>query len=926
MAGENVTLEEQIVVSANEAIKALNDIKKSVKGVKNETSTAGSLIKKGLATIGTAFSLGKTINFLKDANKSAMDLVETANLFEVSMGKGVEGLTQYYEKAIKFQNELSEKLGTNINESMNYQALFNSMGTSMGLDRAVAYRISENFTKLGYDLASLYNTETDKAMQKLQSGLSGSSTRPLRAFGIDITQNTLANTLSNLGIERTISDLSQAEKMVLRYIAVLQQSSIAHGDFARTLESPANQLRIFQAQCLAFKQNIGALWQGIYASWMPYINGILMAINAVIRAIGSLFGIKFNSSVKSASESLKVGAGGAGGIASGLKNASGSAKDLKEQLDLMPWDEIHNIELPKDSSSGGSGGSGGGGGGGVGGIDPALLKAMEDYDNMMDGIKNKATDIRDKIMDWLGFDKLINKETGEIEWKLREGYQKIKLIGDILAGIALGSIGLKLAKLFFTPKQLEALEKGLTGIEKLKLIAGAITLSIGAVTILGGIKENDLKRKLVGILEAGVGAGMMFGLKGGVIGLTVATELTLALSMAKWGFENFDKEAQKIYGHVEGLSIWEKIKVFMSAIGRGFFDELGKAFGKQNFVDDILNPWIANNADIIKKSMDIGINIIKGIGLGILSLTPATASVVLPKVFEIIGNKVNELKSKLFEIVDGIINNTLAKIEETKNAIALKFEMIKTDALTKIEELKTNALNKWNEFKEGVATKIEETKTNISTKFEEIKSNTLAKIEEIKTKGIEKWNNFKENISTKLTEIKKNVTDKFDEIKNGIKERIEWARDRVKEAIDKIKSFFSGEFKLNIKIPHFDIQYDTNGLVAQAFQKMGLPGLPKLDVQWYAGGGFPTTGELFMAGEAGPELIGTMNGRNAVANNTQIIEGIKAGVYEAVASAMSEYGGVQIQASIEEGILLKKVQNQAKQYRTQTGKVPFPTM
>ena len=83
---------------------------------------------------------------------------------------------------------------------------------------------------------------------------------------------------------------------------------------------------------------------------------------------------------------------------------------------------------------------------------------------------------------------------------------------------------------------------------------------------------------------------------------------------------------------------------------------------------------------------------------------------------------------------------------------------------------------------------------------------------------------------------------------------------------------------------------------------------------------------MFIAREAGPELVGTMGNRTAVANNQQIVEGIKEGVYEAVAMAMSQYGGVQIEATIEEGILLRKVQNQAMQYRMETGKAPFPTM
>lgn len=448
MAGNSITLEQQVVIQANEAIKALDNIKKSVKGLKNETSSAGDAIKTGLAFGGILMGGRKLLSFLKTANQDAMDLIETANLFEVSFGKGVEGLNKYYEKAIKFQNQLSEALGTNINESMNFQALFNSMGTSMGLDREVAYKISENFTKLGYDLASLYNTETDKAMQKLQSGLSGASTRPLRSFGIDITQSTLASTLADLGIDTSISKLNQAEKMVLRYISVIRQASVAHGDFARTLESPANQLRIFQAQCLAFRQNIGNLWQGIYQRWMPYINGIMMAINALIRVLGGLFGVKFGTSIQTATKSLGAGATGAGGIASGLKDASGSAKELKETLDLMPWDEIHNIDLGTDTSSGGGGGSSGGGGGGGGmDVDPALLNAMEEYDNMMSRVRNKATDIRDRIMEWLGFTKKINPFTNEISWEytgMSKGAQKI--LTALKAIVAIGLTG-KLIKL-----------------------------------------------------------------------------------------------------------------------------------------------------------------------------------------------------------------------------------------------------------------------------------------------------------------------------------------------------------------------------------------------------------------------------------------------------------------------------------------------
>ena len=618
MADKNITLEEQIVVSAKDAVKSLEDIisavegvKGSVKDAKNESIGLASAFKSSLSSVGKSvgalFSLRKLTKFIKEANQDAMDLIETTNLFEVSFGKGMGELNKYYQEAIKFQNELSEKLGTNLNESMNFQALFNSMGTSMGLDRGTAYTISKNFTKLGYDLASLYNTETDKAMEKLQSGLSGASTRPLRAFGIDITQNTLSNTLADLGIDRKIGDLNQAEKMVLRYISVIKQASVAHGDFARTLESPANQLRIFQAQLLALKQNLGTLWQGVLQKWMPYINAMLMVINALIKAIASFFGIKVSSSVQKMSVSLDNGASGASGISSGLGSANKKAKDLKETLDLMPWDEIHNIDLGTDTSSS-SGGGGVSGGGGGASIDQGLLdamKAMADYDNLIDQVNNKATSLRDKWMDWLGFTKLINEETGEIEWKLKEGYQKIELIRDILAGIATGLLAKKIAKLFFTPSQLKQFDEATTGLEKLRMQAGAIVMAIGGISIINGLNDNDMKEKLLGVLEVGAGAGIFFkSWKAGVVGIEIAGAITLVVSSVDWIMDNYE-HSKDVIGKVEvpdfmkgagGVNEEDQQKVLQGLTQgqyswwTGYITEFGKAFGGFS-EEEMLEGW-----------------------------------------------------------------------------------------------------------------------------------------------------------------------------------------------------------------------------------------------------------------------------------------------------------------------------------------------
>ena len=170
----------------------------------------------------------------------SVDFVETSNLFSVSMGKGLKGLNGYYEKAVRFQNELEDKLGTNIAESMNYQALFNSMSKSMGISAKYSYMLSENFTKLGYDLSSLYNIAPENAMQKLRAGLAG-QTKPLRDLGLDITQQSLQPVVDELGLERSVNIMSHAEKMIVRYIGVLNLGIIALGVFACRRDSGGSQ-------------------------------------------------------------------------------------------------------------------------------------------------------------------------------------------------------------------------------------------------------------------------------------------------------------------------------------------------------------------------------------------------------------------------------------------------------------------------------------------------------------------------------------------------------------------------------------------------------------------------------------------------------------------------------------------------------------
>ena len=431
----NNTLEDKVVVDIKEALKGLQQLKNGINGIttalnglmkntgiKNlnnqmkQSATLGESLKKSF-NLGAIYLTGKKVyNSLKEMNKEAVDYAETVNLFNVSFGKGLEGLNEYYEQALDFQERLEEKLGVNIEESMRYQALFNSMTKSMGLSAKYAYILSENTTKLGYDLASLYNIAPERAMTKLRAGLAG-QTEPLRELGLDITEQSLKPIAQELGITESIRNMSQGEKTILRYIAVLRQATIAHGDFANTMESPANQLRIFNAQVTAFKRNMGSLWQGILGGILPYVNAIMMVINELLKMVAKLFGFEVSSQPVNVSASI-----GADDLADDLGTASGEAKELKNQL--MGFDEINNITL-----NNGSGGSSGGVSGT--GIDKRLLDAIDGYNNKMDEISNKVIGIRDNILAWLGFTRDIN---GELQWAWEDMNNIAKII-SVIAGI-----------------------------------------------------------------------------------------------------------------------------------------------------------------------------------------------------------------------------------------------------------------------------------------------------------------------------------------------------------------------------------------------------------------------------------------------------------------------------------------------------------
>lgn len=351
----------------------------------------------------SVISAGKqVVDLFKDAAEESIGYIENLNLFEVSMGSMTD-------KAMEFQEKMHNAFGTNISEMMKYQGLFNQMSKSMGITNDASYLLSENFTKLGYDLSSLYNISTSSAMEKLRAGLAG-QTKPLRDLGLDITQQSLQPIVDELGIDRSVKQLSQAEKMILRYIAVLRQASAAQGDFARTVETPANQLKILSAQFQELKRSAGNLFFNLLSGALPYLNAFIMMLKEILNMIAELLGFQ----LPNLNADLRVEVG-VDDLTDGLDEATGSAQKLKNLL--FGFDEINNITLPESSSGGSSGSS-------VGGIDDRLLDAMEEYDNLMGSVSLKANEIKENWLKWLGFTRDANGEL-EFSWDNMDGIAKI---------------------------------------------------------------------------------------------------------------------------------------------------------------------------------------------------------------------------------------------------------------------------------------------------------------------------------------------------------------------------------------------------------------------------------------------------------------------------------------------------------------------
>lgn len=931
-----------------------NSLQKSLYGVSTSTRTATKSSWNLASAIGkfyaTYFMVIRGSKKLIEAIKSTTDYIEAFNYQAVAFGKigsewdkdyekyGYDNATAYAESfqsrvndtlgklsglKVNVQGGLLEEsgaknLGLNIQEITQYASQLASVTNSLGQTGEATTAITKSMTMLAGDISSLFNVDYSTVAQNLQSGLIGQS-RALYKYGIDITNATLATYAYNLGISKSVSEMTQMEKQQLRVLAILDQSKVSWGDLANTINSPSNMLRQFSNNMKEVGMVAGQLFIPILSKVMPIVNGVAIAIKRLLVGLASLMGVKIDfesfgqSGYKDTSDGLED-------ISDGYKDVADSAK--KATLSLMGFDEINKLQDDTSSSKGSSGG----GGGSTIDLTDDIAKAAAEYEAAW----NKA---------------FANMENSAVAWADRIE-KALEPVRKIFKDFAIGD--------FYAAGQ-----------DTSKLVSGIFNWFADAIDKVDwyGIGRN------MGDYLAGIDWGEVLS----SVGKAIWEAIKAAIEMWQGMFQSAPVETtiMSVLGVMKftglGKKVGEKISdaLSWSAIKKGI-----KSFSSSGGLLEGLQTMLTTDLSTIMQAgtageigLTIGTGIIGGIGAAIGGFSlgnklneALTGEKIDMSMFDQLAYLIKAPFEDLPSFVDGVIETiTFGHKDDIANwwttSVAPWFTKEKWGELG--DNIKTSLSEKWNSFSDWWSNTaiVSWWNNNVAPWFE--KETWVDAVDGMKLGIQEKWDSIvgwwnslaivswwsndvrpwftKEKWENLADGIKKGIQGKWDDV-------VDWwdskpALQRISVAIEDFKTKIQNawnSFKqwwndLGLEFPHID----TPHFKIDGEFSLAPPKVPKVSIDWYANGGFPGKGQLFVANEVGPEMVGTMDGRTAVANQQEITTGIAnavyPAVYNAVVAAMSEANNnVNITLQGDADKLFTMVQDKANNYTNMTGQAAFP--
>lgn len=452
----------KVVTQANRVTAANERQKKSYLSLSNQLNGFMLSAKKLVSLKAIAEYLGKAVAKFND-------FYEATDLFHNAMGN-LSG------EADTLISKMQGLLGVDPTKAMTYIATIQSLGTSFGLTSDRAYVLSKNLTQLAYDEGSYWNKDVAETFTAMSSAISG-EIEPIRRLGVDLSQARLQQELLALGFNKQVSSLSQADKAVLRYIAIMKQTANVQGNLAQTIQSPANQIKILKAQLDMLAKSVGSLLYPALKSILPPLIAAVQLIREFVEWVAKLMGVKvvFTDFTKSADS--------VGGIGDAMDDTADSTKKAAKALKdyTMGFDELNIIDPTQGSS-----GSGGGASAGniLGDVD------LSGYDMFKNYVGTSIDEMKQKIKSMLPL--IATVATALAAWKLTnlitdivDAISKMNALKSIVLGLGVFTVGVVLEITGIK----DAIENGVNGKNFAEIVLGALIGTTGASIFGKGIAQ-----------------------------------------------------------------------------------------------------------------------------------------------------------------------------------------------------------------------------------------------------------------------------------------------------------------------------------------------------------------------------------------------------------------------------------------------------
>lgn len=858
--------------------KLITSTEKYNTSARKATFTTGKFTSglKALNVAAVAITFRKIGHFIAQAVTESNKYQEDLNLFTVALG-------QYAAEAQNYAEKVSDVMGIDPAQWLRNQGVFNTLLTGFGDTADRAQLMSQNLTQLGYDISSFFNISIEDAMQKLQSGISG-ELEPLRRLGYDLSQARLEQTALNLGIKESVANMTQAEKAELRYYAIMTQVTTAQGDMARTLEAPANQLRILQAQLTQAARAIGNIFIPALNAILPYAIAVVQVIREIANALANLAGFKLTDVDYSGVNSAAVGAGS---LADNLDDAAGAAKKLKQYT--AGFDEL-NVFAPNTGSGSGAGA------GGAGGFDFDLPT----YDFLGDAVQTRIGEIKKMIEDTLAeITTIVSGFMLAVGAILVVTGVNIPLGVGLMAAGAVGlaaTVGLNWTAMGSELASTLALITGVVGGFLLALGAimafsganlplGIALMALGGASLVSAAVINwhnsdrhltDALTTLTGVLAgASLAVGAMLAFTGVATGLGIALMAIGAVTLVSAAALNWNSIPDALASPLSrvGLLVSGATLALGAILAFSGCMPLGialMAIGATSLVSVMALNWnglsdeIQNVIAIITTVVSVaflaigaalafsGANI--PLGLALLAAGAVTMGTAIMPNWNDLSDNVQQKISMITTVVGGALLAVGAILALSGVALPLGLGLMAAGALS----LGAVATLNWD-FVVNSIKKVVSVITGILSGALIVLGVLLclsgagvglglAVLAAGLSLSYAAWT-LDDN---PITRFVRQMANSIIGLVNGV--------------IDAINDMFHIQFNgLSVMgitlIPAFDIRL------------VDIPHIP-----FFEDGGFPNEGQLFIAREAGAEMVGAMGRRTAVANNDQIVEGISAGV------------------------------------------------